>query len=137
MNDAYKKLKDVWHSCSNNGCHTLLEIISILSNYNIRLRQKDGTLRQVTLSIPTTKENSYVIGLRYIKNDGTYTEDHYLCERDGAGLKGKKIVGHFKRKLEYKLPEYMGTHKEIPDKNIEQFHESVTDVSTYSYFVKR
>ncbi len=119
-----------------NDSSALLKIIPLLKNYGIRLRQNDDSLKQITFSIPTTKENSYVVGLRYIKNDGTFTEDHFLCESEGVGLKGEEIVHHPKRKLEYKLPEYKGTHKEIPNVNAVQTTKLITDVRTHSYFGK-
>ena len=92
-------------------------------------------MKQITLSIPTSKGNSFVIGLRYIKNDGTYTEDHFLCEKEGVGLKGEVITYHPKRRLELALPEYTGTHKEIPDFDAVKNAKSLTDVSSQSYVV--
>lgn len=136
MNSAYTKLKEIWNNCSENNTSSLARIVSLLSEFRIRLRQRDGTLKQITLSIPTSKENSYVVGLRYIKDDGTFTEDHFLCEKEGVGLKGEEIVHHPKRKLDFVLPEYKGTHKEIPDLNAVNNITTITDVSTYSYVEK-
>lgn len=136
MNSAYTKLKKIWTDCSVNDSSSLTKIISLLNDHGIRLRQKDGSLKQITLSVPTSKEKSYVAGLRYTKDDGTFTEDHFLCESEGVGLKGEEIVRHPKRKLEYVLPEYKGTHKEIPDLNTLMNTSINTDVSTYTYFEK-
>ena len=77
-----------------------------------------------------------MVGLRYIKSDGTYTEDHFLCEKEGTGLKGEEITHHPKRRLELALPEYKGAHKETPDLNAVKNTKSITDVSTHSYVVK-
>ncbi len=134
MNSTYLKLEKIWNACSVKGSSALLEIIPLFKDCGIRLRQNDDSLKQITLSIATTKENPYVVGLRYIKNNGTFTEDHFLCEIEGVGLNGKEIVHHPKRKLEYKLPEYKGTHKETPNINSVQPIKLLTDVSTYSYF---
>ena len=135
MNSTYLTLEKIWDDCSVKGSSALLEIIPFFKICGIRLRQNDDSLKQITLSIPTTKENSYVVGLRYVKNNGTFTEDHFLCEIEGVGgLKSKEIVHHPKRKLEYKLPEYNGTHKEIPNTNLVQTTKLLTNVSTYSYF---
>jgi hypothetical protein len=58
------------------------EILELLSQSKIKPRQDDGELIQINLSIPTSIEAAFVIGLRYIKKDSTYTEDHFLCRRD-------------------------------------------------------
>lgn len=136
MNSAYMKLKQIWDDCSTEGTGSLTRIVPLLNEHGIKPRQKDGVLRQIILSVPTSKEKSYVVGLRYIKNDGTFTEDHFLCEEEGVGLKGEEIVHHPKRKLEFELSEYKGTHKEIPTLGAVNNITSITDVSTYSYVKK-
>jgi len=133
MNNAYKKLNEIWISCASEGNNSLMRIIALLNENGIQIRQKDGVLKIINLSIPTSKDNSFVIGLRYLKADNTFTEDHFLCEKEGVGLKGEKIIHHPKRKLEFTLPEYKGTHKEIPDFNVANNTKTITDVSTYSY----
>jgi hypothetical protein len=134
MNSAYRRLEAIWSDCSDRDSSALMKIIPLLEKHGIRLRQKDGSLKQITLSIPTTKENAFVVGLRYIKNDGTFTEDHFLCESKGFVLKGEEIVHHPKRKLEDELQEYRGTHKEIPNIGADQSTKAVTHVNTYTYF---
>ncbi len=136
MNSTYRELRIIWDECTEFDTSRLKKIIPLLSQHGIKLRQRDGELKQITLSIPTSKENSYVVGLKYIKIDGTYTEDHFLCDSNGVSIKGKEIVYHPKRKLEYLLPEYKGTHKEIPDMNIENKINNSTDVTTLSYYKK-
>lgn len=81
-------------------------VVDILRKYNIKLRQKDGRLYSVNISIPKSKSNCILVGLRYIKNDKTYTEDHFLFEEN------EPIVTFYKGKLEKVLDEYKGTHKQ-------------------------
>jgi len=66
----------------------------------------DGELKQLTVSKPTSVENAFVIGLRYIKRDGTQTEDHFPFQE------GRLVERHYKGTLEQKWPEYGGTHKQ-------------------------
>lgn len=54
-----------------------------------------------------------MIGLRYIKKNKTYTEDHFLCQRDAQpGFCHREVESHYRRKLESLLSEYGGTHKQ-------------------------
>lgn len=81
-------------------------VIDILQKHNINLRQKDGRLYSVNVSIPMSKSNCILVGLRYIKIDKTFTEDHFLFEEN------KPIVAFYKGKLEKIVGEYKGTHKQ-------------------------
>ncbi|MCG2722726.1 MAG: hypothetical protein L6290_12055, partial [Thermodesulfovibrionales bacterium] len=69
---------------------------------------------QINISIPTSIKNSYVIGLRYVKKDGTHTEDHYLIKRE-IKENDKEIVYLRGQRLEKLLIEYRGTHKQQID----------------------
>ena len=111
MNDTtYKALKiitdNVYKTLRNTGI--IIEfgsnVIDLLKINGIKLRQKDGKLSQVNISIPKTKEG-IAVGLRYIKKDGTKTEDLFLFQE------GKPIVKGYKGDLEKTLPEYKGSHK--------------------------
>lgn len=81
------------------------KIVNVLGRHGIKLRQKDGSIPIATISHPTSLIGSMVVGLRYIKKDGTKTEDHFLFQK---GLVIKKCYG---KKLEKLCPEYRGTHK--------------------------
>jgi hypothetical protein len=86
-------------------------VVSALGSCGIRARQRDGELTQVNLSLPTSVQDAIVIGLRYVKADGSLTEDHYLCNRNL--LPGQSGIVYFnKRGLETLLPEYKDTHKQ-------------------------
>ncbi len=82
------------------------DALKILFRNGFNLRKDDGVLVQINFSIPTSKENSFVLGLRYIKKDETFTEDHFLFE------KNQPIRAYYRGKLELLLKEYKGTHKE-------------------------
>jgi hypothetical protein len=135
MNRAYKKLSEIWSQCSIQDNSALRNIIELLRSNSISLRQKDGELVQINLSIPESIEHAYVIGLRYRKNDGTFTEDHFLCEKSGDGVSKTEIIFHRGRALEYKIPEYKGTHKQAVDLTSTPSSRGVTDVSTHSFVV--
>lgn len=80
-------------------------IVGILVNYGIGLRQDDGSNPKVTISHPTSLPGSVVVGLRYTKEDGTKTEDHFLFQQ------GQPITRCYGKKLEELIPEYKGAHK--------------------------
>lgn len=93
---VYAGIKDKWAK----------DVINILQNHGIKLRQGDDKLYSVNISIPKSKSNCILVGLRYIKNDRSYTEDHFLFEKE------KSIVAFYKGKLEKVFAEYKGAHKQ-------------------------
>lgn len=108
---SYQKLKlitDGYYSGKiNRGWSSL--VVQLLEDYGVKLRSKDGKLFQVNISLPTSKANSIVVGLRYVKKDNTFTEDLFLFEQN------HNLRCYYKAKLEDILPEYKGTHKlQIP-----------------------
>jgi hypothetical protein len=78
-----------------------------------------------------------VVGLRYIKMDGTYTEDHFVCSKNQASnLEPVEIERYYKGKLERKFQEYKGTHKQQIDPERLAVHDSrISQVNTISYFI--
>ncbi len=136
MNETYSALEDIWkRHLSGEVVDIEREVLGLLSRQDIKIRQDDGDVKQINLSIPTSTEHAFVIGLRYIKRDGTYTEDHFLCQKDVEPSTTRlEIEPHYKRRLEFRLPEYRGTHKQqvvftstaVKDSNI-------TQVNTISY----
>jgi len=144
MNKAYIQLTEIWENRRLWAEQDVVDrvIVLLLSN-GVHVRQDDGELKQVTISIPESLDSSYVLGLRYIKNDGTYTEDHFLCEQVAeSGLSSKEIQPHYKRHLERSLPEYKHTHKQQPDFTNQQRgvgflnDDAVTQVNTISFYIK-
>lgn len=106
-NTAYLELKKVTDAVySGRKANWAKDVIGILGKYNIKPRQRDGNLYSVNISIPKSKNNCILVGLRYIKNDKTYTEDHFLFEMN------KPIVAFYKGRLEKVFVEYKGTHKQ-------------------------
>ena len=81
------------------------QIIDLLANHGIKIRQDDGTHPIITVSHPTSLKGSIVVGLRYTKRDGTKTEDLFLFQP------GQNIQPYYKGKLENILTEYRGSHK--------------------------
>ncbi|MBF8250180.1 MAG: hypothetical protein HW400_781 [Candidatus Levybacteria bacterium] len=82
------------------------EVIDLLKKYNIKIRQKDGKLHSVNISIPKSRDKCILVGLRYVKNDKTLTEDHFLFEEN------KRILAFYKGRLEKVLLEYKNSHKQ-------------------------
>ena len=134
MNKAYAKLQRIWDTCSATETSGLVDIISVLAEDGKSLRQRDGDIFQITLSIPTSIEQAFVIGLRYRKKDLSFTEDHFLCHSEREGTSNENISYHFKRTLEHQLAEYKGTHKEIPNREFTNTGTGFTDVSTHTLF---
>lgn len=81
------------------------DVTNLLGRYGINLRQRDDILHQVNISIPTSVNNAVVVGLRYIKKDGSKTEDLFLFQQNQSIIKG------YKGRLEKIIKEYSGTHK--------------------------
>lgn len=107
MKDAFAELEYIWSRCIGGDLENKeKEILDLLKDQGIRIRQDDGELRQITLSIPTSVNSGFVIGLRYYKRDGTQTEDLFPVE------KGYPVRGYFKGSLQNIWPEYQGTHKQ-------------------------
>ena len=107
MNTSFEELKEitdaVYSGVKVSNFHT--KIVRILQKHNISIRQKDGKDPIVTISHPKTIANSMIVGLRYTKNDGTKTEDHFLFQ---PRLPIEKCYG---KKLEKLCPEYEKSHK--------------------------
>jgi hypothetical protein len=135
MDNIYLSLQDIWARHLRGERNIERDILDLLSRHGIKIRQNDGALKQITVSIPTSVDNAFVIGLRYIKADGTRTEDLFLCQ-DNAYKNGVpvEIEPHYKGRLEFRLPEYRGTHKEQVDfgQAVAQF-DGVTQVNTITH----
>lgn len=113
MSDAYMTIESIWNRYfSGFAIDVSKEVLDLLLQEDIRIRQKDGTLKQINISRPTSMPSSFVVGLRYMKKDGTPTEDHFLCRN------GCPIERHYGKQLEMVLPEYKGTHKQRVDLSV-------------------
>ena len=123
MENAYIRIKSIFgHEVKQKGFVTMpntisfnvntpefIEFVQILGADDIKPRQKDGVPRRATLSIPTSKEYIFVLGLRFQKKDGTYTEDAYKIEEE------KTIQYLNKGEIEKLFLEYKDTHKRQGD----------------------
>jgi hypothetical protein len=106
MNDTYLIVENIYsRHRAGVAVDFEREILELLLREGIKQRQDDGALKQINISKPTSIQDGYVVGLRYIKNDGTQTEDHFLFRKDQV------IVCCYRRDLENVLSEYRGTHK--------------------------
>ena len=114
MNEAYAALEGIWKRHFTEEFVDIEKVIlGLLLQKGINIRKQDGDLMRVTVSIPTSVDDAFVIGLRYIKKDRTCTEDHFLCRKDvDPSIEQLQIEPHYKSKLEFRLPEYSGTHKQ-------------------------
>jgi len=74
-----------------------------LSSRGVRLRQQDGKDPKITVSVPKVG-NVLIIGIRYTKNDGRNTEDHFIF-RPNANI--YKCRG---KELDKIYAEYTGSH---------------------------
>jgi len=85
------------------------DVLALLGRNGIRPRGDDGTLHKVTFSVAKEPDmDTLVVGLRYQKRDGSFTEDTFVFQP------GKEIVKCYGTKIERLLPEYKGTHKAPP-----------------------
>lgn len=107
MKDAFVETEAIWDRCTTTGQRQIeTEVVNLLNYHEIRLRQRDGHLKQITLSKPTSIESGFVIGLRYVKQDRSHTEDLFTVQRE------QKIQRLYRGSLEKQWPEYKGTHKQ-------------------------
>lgn len=110
MDQSYTELKEITDrvyegQAEGKQINFAKDVVNLLGRYGIRLRQKDGILHQVNISIPTSVANAIVVGLRYSKSNGSKTEDLFLFQQ------GTSIVSGYKGRLEGIIREYSGTHK--------------------------
>ena len=82
MKDAFAEVESIWTRCIETAQKKFdTDILALLKDQGIRIRQDDGDLKQLTLSKPTSVNSGFVIGLRYIKKDGSHTEDLFSVEQ--------------------------------------------------------
>lgn len=107
--DSYEELKAITDKYYTDWQMPSVNVFTdLLARHGVRLRQKDGVLHEVTFSVPKSVQNGLVLGLRYRKRDGSFSEDPFLFQ-EGRGIK----TG-YRGSLEGMLPEYSGTHKRVP-----------------------
>jgi hypothetical protein len=99
-----KTYTDKYYAGQINSKDIFREAHQLLSKYGIRLRQKDGKDPVMTISIPKSCEG-IVIGIRYVKNSGRNTEDHFLLRPNENIYKCKG------KELGKMCPEYKGAHE--------------------------
>lgn len=128
MSDPYSDLEVIWkRHLAGDRANTGKNILALLDNQGISIRQDDGELKQLTVSKPTSVTSAFAIGLRYDKRNETQTEDLFSVER------GRPVERHYRATLESKWPEYRGTHKQrVTYALVEYLQTPVTSVNTIS-----
>ena len=102
--DELKSITDTYYSGKSSASNTFSSVYSLLLRYIGSLRRGDGSNPVMTISIPKSVVG-IVVGIRYLKNSGRQTEDHFLF-RPSINLykcKGKELA-----KI---CPEYTGAHE--------------------------
>lgn len=102
-----KKISDKMYAGTRD--HFAPDMRKIIEKYGTKLRPASHIRWAMTFSIPATVKDSFVIGIRYKKPNGIFTEDHFLIQ------KGENMRVFPKNELERFLPEYQGTHKGKPN----------------------
>lgn len=105
--DELKVVTDIYYSSNASTSETFRTAYQLLLQYIGSLRKDDGGNPVMTISIPTSL-TGIVVGVRYVKNSGRQTEDHFLF-RPNTNLykcKGKELA-----KI---CPEYTGAHELQP-----------------------
>lgn len=110
MENSYKAFKTITDKYYTDWKMPKIDTsIELLNRCGIKLRKKDGALREATFSVPKSMGDALVLGLRYQKKDRTFSEDLFLFR------KGNPIQRGYRGKLEKIIPEYRGTHKSEPN----------------------
>lgn len=109
MDNSYEDFKAITDQYYTDWKMPPLQVfVDLLTKYGIQLRSKDGLLQEGTFSVPKTESDALVLGMRYKKNDDTFSEDLFLFR------KNQPIKRGYKGAIEHILPEYKGTHKRTP-----------------------
>ena len=111
------------------------DIIDLLLKHGYKIRQDDGNMIQINLSFPASDMNELVIGLRYMKKDSTYTEDHFICSKNEATCE-LIISPYYKGSIEKAYPEYRGTHKYHINDPLDK-ENIITRVNTITHWLKK
>lgn len=107
MESKYETIRKLHCNVSDYGNAELLEeALSLLETWGIKSRADDGELSQINISNP--ESGIFVVGLRYLKRDRTYTEDLFVINAQ----KPNEVSKYYKGKYERENIEYKGTHKQ-------------------------
>ena len=110
MENSYKEFKTITDKYYTDWqMPNICFFVELLDRYGIKLRKNDGNLHEATFSVPKSINDALVLGIRYQKKDGTFSEDLFLFR------KGKPIQKGYKGELEKIIPEYEETHKGKPN----------------------
>jgi hypothetical protein len=126
MSDSYLELQTIWAGFfEGDRSNTSDKCLKVLNTLEILTRQKDGELKQLTLSKPTSVEKALAMGLRYRKENGTCAEDVFVFQE------GRPVERFYRGKLEREMPEYKGTHhRQIMSTLLDDAPLPITSVNT-------
>lgn len=103
---AFSELKvftDKYYASELSKEAVFTEAYRQLSSRGVRLRQENGKDPKMTVSVPKVG-NVLIIGIRYTKNDGRNTEDHFIFRPNANVYKCKG------KELDKICSEYTGSH---------------------------
>ncbi len=110
MDNSYEEFKSITDKYYTDWQMPDIDVfVKLLNRHGIKLRDKDGALHEATFSVPKSMKDALVLGIRYQKKGGTFSEDLFLFR------KGKPIQKGYRGELEKIVPEYKGTHKGKPN----------------------
>lgn len=101
--DELKVFTDKYYAGEATKETVFTEAYRQLSGRGVRLRQENGKDPKMTVSVPKVG-NVLVIGIRYTKNDGRNTEDHFIFRPNTNIYKCKG------KELDKIYSEYTGSH---------------------------
>lgn len=101
--DELKVFTDNYYTGKTLKKNVFKEAYRQLSSRGIKLRQDDGKDPKMTVSVPKVG-NVLVVGVRYKKDDGRNTEDHFIFR---PNINIYKCKG---KELDKIYPEYTGSH---------------------------
>ena len=110
MDSSYEELKTITDKYYTDWQMPDISVfVELLNRYGIQLREKNGELHEANFSIPKSIGKALMLGIRYGKIDGTFSEDLFLFRE------GKRIQKGYKGSFEEIIPEYTGSHKGKPN----------------------
>jgi hypothetical protein len=107
MITRYQQLVEIHNRAAASGDpEALRQIPSLLTSWGLRPRADDGTLLWTNLSVPTSVSDAITVGLRYVKRDGSLTEDVF----EVASHNPDTVISYYRGTYQSERPEYASTH---------------------------
>jgi len=108
MVTRFQQIVELHNRAALSGdAEALRPIPSLLASWGLQPRADDGTLLWTNLSVPSSVSDAVTIGLRYVKRDGSLTEDIFELTSENPDA----VTPYYRGKYQTVRPEYVGTHK--------------------------